>query len=87
MSAGDTNTLLTGLTIGSGQSQSANVDGTSWGLPAGTNVTQFLYSGYQLQNARANAANQHFEITVEIGILIAGQPTYYKVDPEMVIDY
>ncbi len=87
LSVGDTNTLMTGLTIGSRQSQNANVDGTNWGLPAGNNVTQFLYSGYQLQNAPANAVNQHFELTVEISIVISGQTTYYKVDPEMVIDY
>ncbi len=91
LSVGDTNALLTGLTIGSRQNQNANVDGTNWGLPPGNNVTQFIYSGgpsgYQLQNASGNAVNQHFEITVEIRIVIAGQPTYYKVDPEMVIDY
>ena len=87
LSVGDTNSLITGLTIGSRQSQNANVDGTNWGLPAGNNVTQFIYSGYQLQNAPANAVNQHFELTVEISIVIGGQKTYYKVDPEMVIDY
>jgi len=26
-------------------------------------------------------------VTVEISIVINGQKTYYKVDPEMVIDY
>ena len=91
LNVADTNSLVTGLTIGSRQGQNANVDGTNWGLPAGNNVTQFIYSGgpsgYQLQNASGNAVNQHFELTVEISIVIGGQKTYYKVDPEMVIDY
>ena len=91
LSVADTNSMLTGFTIGSCQSQNTNVDGTIWGLPAGNNLNQFIFSGnpspYQLVSAPANAANQHFEVTVEIRIVIAGQPTYYKVDPEMVIDY
>lgn len=87
LSVGDTNKLIAGLTIGSRQSQNADVNGASWGLPAGDNVTQFLYSGYQFAGAPANVTNQKFEVTVEISIVIGGQTTYYKVDPEMVIDY
>src|SRR5688572_21262435 len=69
LNAADTNSMLTGFTIGSSQMQDPNVDGTSWGLPAGINATQFIYSGnpspYQLVSAPGNASNQHFEVTVE----------------------
>ncbi len=61
LSVGDTNALIGGITIGSRQNQHANVDGANWGLPAGNNVTQFLYSGYQLSGAPANATSQHFQ--------------------------
>ena len=87
LSVGDTNNLIAGITLGSRQSQNANVDGTNWGLPPGNNDTQFLYSGYQLSGAPANSTSQRFEVTVEISIKIGTQWTYYKVDPEMVIDY
>ena len=87
LSQGDTNALIGGITIGSRQAQNPNVDGANWGLPAGNNATQFLYSGYQIAGAGANSPSQHFEVTVEISILRGTQWTYYKVDPEMVIDY
>ena len=87
LSTGDTNTLIRGVTIGSLQAQNANVDGTNYGLPAGNNATQFLYSGYQLSGGSPNAASQHFEMTIEISICIGSTWTYYKVDPEMVIDF
>jgi hypothetical protein len=87
LSQGDTNKLIAGIAIDSRQNQNADVDGSNWGLPAGNNVTQFLYSGYQLSGAPPNATSQHFEVTVEISILIGTTWTYYKVDPEMVIDF
>src|SRR5918993_2237987 len=71
----NSNALLAGVAIGSRQSQTADVNGTNWGLPAGDNVTQFLYGPYQLAPGPASVRSQSFEVTVEISILIGTQWT------------
>lgn len=87
LNTSDTQTLLRGVTIGSRQAQNANVDGTNYGLPPGQYDTQFVFPGYQIVSGQPPNTSVHFELSIEIAILVGSTWSYYKVDPEMVIDY
>lgn len=87
VSNADANTLVRGVALGSKQVENANVDGTTFGLPAGTYDTQWLFSGYQISGGQPSGSTGRFELAIEIAIVAGGVWSYYKVDPEMVIDF
>jgi len=65
-----------------------NVSGTNYGLPgSGTYSTQWVFAGTNLASGQPGTS-VHFELTIEISIVGSdGTWSYYKVDPEMIIDF
>lgn len=84
----DTQNLLAGITLSNASQELTSVNtGTSYGLPASFYSTQWLFSGYNLNSGGAVNKSYHYELTIEIAISLNGQPYYFKVDPEMMIDF
>ena len=84
----DTATLLSGLPLTAASSIPVNVNnGTNYGLPNNSYSTQWLFNGFNLISNQPAGTSVHFEMTFEVTVLDGGSTTYYKVDPEMMIDF
>ena len=84
----DSQSLLSGVLLSSNSATNVNItNAASYGLPEGSFSTQWVFPAYQL-NQGASGTNVHFELTVEITVVVGnGTPTVFKIDPEMIIDY
>jgi hypothetical protein len=84
-------TLLTGLLLSApGTMEQTNIsNGTKYGLPKDGYSTQWLFSSMSFLSGQPPGTSLHFEITIEIAIVETGSTswTYYKVDPEMQVDF
>lgn len=85
LNGADTNALLTGVTFGSGGANS-NVAAAAYGLPAATYASNWMCNGYTLQQGRQNSSSR-YEVSIEVCVFANGAWSYFKVDPEMVIDF
>jgi hypothetical protein len=83
-----TQALLGGVLLNAASSVPVNVPGSNYGLPGtGTYSTQWLFAGTNLASGQ-RGTSIHYEMTLEISVLGSnGTWTYYKVDPEMIIDF
>ncbi|CAN5765010.1 hypothetical protein BH18ACI5_BH18ACI5_22370 [soil metagenome] len=83
-----TQSLLGGVLLNAATSAPVNVPGTNYGLPgSGTYSTQCKFAGTNLASG-PRGRSVHFELTIEISIVGSdGTWSYYKVDPEMIIDF
>jgi hypothetical protein len=84
-------TLLNGIALttqGTSTTERVNItDGTAYGLPQASYATQWLFAAMPFQGGQRPGASVHFEFTVEIAIFAGNSWTYYKVDPEMQVDF
>ena len=84
-----TQALLGGILLNTATSTPVNVPGANYGLPGnGSYSTQWLFAGTNLASGQ-RGTSVHFELTIEISIIGTNGTTwtYYKVDPEMIIDF
>jgi hypothetical protein len=83
-----TQSLLGGVLLNGAASSPVNVPGSNYGLPGtGTYSTQWIFAGTNLASG-PRGTSVHFEMTLEISIIGSDNTwSYYKVDPEMIIDY
>lgn len=89
VNSGDANSLLAGSAFNSnGVTENVNVtNGTSFGLPNGAYSTQWLFGARNFVSGQPNGTSLHFELTIEMAVTNGSSWTYYKVDPEMQIDF
>jgi hypothetical protein len=84
-------TLLTGIALttqGTSTTERVNIsNGTAFGLPQATYATQWLFAAMPFQGGQPQNTSLHFEFTIEIAIFAGNSWTYYKVDPEMQVDF
>jgi hypothetical protein len=83
-----TQTLLTGVYL-QNATESVNVNGAgNYGLPTSFYSTMWVFSGYNLVSGGRPGTSLHFELTAELRTIDSnGTPCYFKVDPEMMIDF
>jgi hypothetical protein len=83
----DTTQLLRGLTASS-LSDTASPNGTNYGLPSGTSYSTLWQSSTFNFAGGASGSQGHFEVTVELTAVYGdGTTLYFKVDPELIIQY
>jgi hypothetical protein len=84
-------TLLTGIALntqGTTTTERVNItNGTAFGLPKDSYATQWLFAGMPFQGGQPRGTSLHFEFTIEIAMQNGTTWTYYKVDPEMQVDF
>jgi hypothetical protein len=84
-------TLLTGIALttqGTSTTEQVNItNGTSYGLPKATYATQWFFAPVPFQGGGTPGTSVHFELTIEIAILVGTTWTFFKVDPEMQVDF
>jgi hypothetical protein len=84
-----TQSLLGGMLLNTASSVPVNVPGNNYGLPGtGTYSTQWIFAPTNLASG-PRGTSIHFEMTIEVSVLGPNGTTwtYYKVDPEMIIDF
>lgn len=89
LSVADAQSLLNGIYFSANTGTLTNItNGTDYGLPSASYSTQWLFSAFNLAGAQAGT-NRRFEITFEVAIVGTGGTayTYFKIDPEMMVDY
>lgn len=86
---GDAQALLGGIFFNAREvSETVNIsNGTSFGLPDNAYSTQWTFGGRSFISGQPPGASLHFELSIEIAILDGTNWSYYKVDPEMQIDF
>jgi hypothetical protein len=84
-------TLLTGIALttqGTSTTERVNItNGTAYGLPQNSYATQWLFAAMPFLSGQQPGTSLHFEFTIEIAINVGTNWTYYKVDPEMQVDF
>jgi hypothetical protein len=84
-------TLLTGIALttqGTSTTEQVNItNGTAYGLPQASYATQWLFAAMPFQGGQQRGTSVHFECTIEVAIFAGNSWTYYKVDPEMQVDF
>ena len=85
----DTQKLLTGINLSAASQELTSVNtGNNYGLPGSSFYsTQWLFTGYTLTPSGPGGGSYRYELTAEIAITLNGTPYYFKVDPEMMIDF
>jgi hypothetical protein len=89
LSGDDSQSLLNGIYINANSQTLSNIaNGTSYGLPAGSYSTQWMFNPFSVAGAQAGTSRR-YEIVFEIAIVGTGGTaySYFKIDPEMMIDY
>jgi hypothetical protein len=89
VNTGDANQLLTGILFNDSEvTESVNVNnGTSYGLPNAFYSTQWTFAARNFMTGQRSGTSLHFELTIEMAVNNGSSSTYYKVDPEMQIDF
>jgi hypothetical protein len=90
LNQGDAQNLLGGIFLAARNTQNASItSGSNYGLPQSSYETQWVFTGANFIGGQPAGTSLHFEISIEISIVGAGGSTwsYYKVDPEMQIDF
>ena len=86
LAANDTNSLLNGVVLPAASSSIAATTASNYGLPGSTYTHATVLSGYTISGTPNS--NSSFELTVEVKAVASdGSIYYFKVDPEMMIDF
>lgn len=81
----DTQTLLSGVAVNVGWPSLPSTSAPTYGLPTDGYQHGVILPGYTVSGTPHSQAS--FELTVEVTAVVNGTPYYYKVDPEMMIDF
>lgn len=79
----DTQSLLNGVALGARGSSVTATSAPTYGLPSNSYQHGVMLPAYTISGN--NSAS--FEMTVEVTAAVSGSTYYYKIDPEMMIDF